>query len=103
MQFRPGTVERMNRNYAGSAEAMTNPYAFPGGHDLSGLPPVFQLDCDRDSLRASGDCFAAELAAAHVPVDRLVVTDSTHGVLNRPASPLFSRAIDAISTWIHER
>ncbi|MBE8519321.1 alpha/beta hydrolase fold domain-containing protein, partial [Amycolatopsis sp. H6(2020)] len=37
LQFRPGTVRRMHHNYAGSEEALADPLAFPGGHDL---PPL---------------------------------------------------------------
>lgn len=40
---------------------MADPFAFPGGHDLSGMPPTLVLDADRDSLRASGERFATEL------------------------------------------
>ncbi|HET6711291.1 alpha/beta hydrolase, partial [Amycolatopsis sp.] len=36
-QFTPGVVDKMNRNYAGSPEALRD--AFPGGGELAGLPP----------------------------------------------------------------
>lgn len=76
MQFRPDTVNKMNRNYAGSVEAMRDPFAFPGGHDLHGLSPTLVIDADHDSLRASGQQFADELRAASVSVARHVVAES---------------------------
>lgn len=52
LQFRSGTVERMNRNYVGSVDAMTDLFAFPGGLHFAGLPPTLLHNADRDSLRA---------------------------------------------------
>jgi acetyl esterase/lipase len=100
MQFRPETVERMNRNYAGCPEAMDDPHAFPGGHDLSGLPPTLCIDADRDSLRASGEQFARELGLAGVDVSHCVVEGSTHGFLDRPQAAAFDEGIRRIAHWI---
>ena len=63
LQYRPAMIKLMSRNYVGRA-AITDPFAFPGGHDLQGHAADVVLDADRDSLRASGERFAAELAAA---------------------------------------
>jgi len=92
-RFRPPMVERMNRNYAGSAEGSL---VFPGGSDLRDLPPTTLIDADRDTLRASGAAFAAELAAAEVEVEYSVVPDAPHGFLNRPGTALFDRGIEHI-------
>ncbi|SFR78420.1 acetyl esterase [Agromyces sp. CF514] len=100
VQFRPATVRRMNRNYAGTVEAVRDPFAFPGGHDLTGMPPVLMLDADRDSLRASGDAFADGLAAAGVPVERHVIAGSTHGFLDRPRTDGFDEGIDRMRAWL---
>jgi acetyl esterase/lipase len=100
MQFQPGTVEKMNRNYAGSAEAMADPFAFPGGHDLTGMPPTLVLDADRDSLRASGEAFARELAAAGVAVSHQVVPESSHGFLDRPRTAGFDDGIERAVRWL---
>ncbi|MFB4303860.1 alpha/beta hydrolase fold domain-containing protein [Actinomadura sp. NTSP31] len=102
VQFRPSTVERMNRNYAGSPEAMTNPYAFPGGAGLEGFPPALLLDADRDSLRASGEAFAAELAAARVPVVHRVVAESAHGFLDKPSRRHFATGIGILVGWLSD-
>ncbi len=79
---------------------MTNPHAFPGGSDVEGLPPTLVLDADRDSLRASGEAFAAELAAAHIPVEHHVIPGTIHGFLNRPNRPHFRTAIDIIVKYL---
>lgn len=100
MQFRPSTVERMNRNYSGRIEAMADPFAFPGGHDLRGMPPALVLDADRDSLRASGERFAAELADGGADVTYDVVPESTHGFLNRVGTPAFDDGIRRATWWL---
>ncbi|WP_335991212.1 alpha/beta hydrolase [Glycomyces sp. MUSA5-2] len=100
VQFRPSTVERMNRNYAGRIDAMDDPFAFPGGHDLAGLPPTLCLDADRDSLRASGQRFAAELRSAGVAVEHQLVPESTHGFLDRPGTPGFNDGIARAAAWL---
>lgn len=99
-QFSPGLVHRMNRNYAGSDEAMSNPYAFPGGADLTGLPPTLVIDGDRDTLRASGELFAKELASYAVDVDHVVVPGSRHGFFSMPKSASFATGIEATVAWL---
>ncbi|WP_286132938.1 alpha/beta hydrolase fold domain-containing protein [Arthrobacter sp. OY3WO11] len=99
-QFRPSTVRRMNLNYAGSKEAMSHPHAFPGGHDLKGFPQTLVLDADRDTLRASGEALATELAAAGVNATYQVIAESTHGFLDRPHTASFRLGIATVSTWL---
>ncbi|MET9992740.1 alpha/beta hydrolase [Streptomyces mutabilis] len=99
-QFRPDTVRRMNHNYAGSAEAMALPFAFPGGHRLPPLPPTLMVDADRDVLRASGEAFAGELAASGTVVTHRVVQEAPHGFLDRPHRPHFATGIALIGDWI---
>lgn len=100
MQFRPTTVRRMNHNYAGSTAAMRSPYAFPGGHELKGMPPTIVIDADRDSLRASGEKFATELTEAGADTTYCVVEGSTHGFLNRPDSPAFHQGIRLLAAQL---
>ncbi|MGN6128214.1 MAG: alpha/beta hydrolase [Humibacter sp.] len=100
LQFRPDTVRRMNLNYAGGAEQLREPFAFPGGHELTGLPPSLLLDADRDSLRASGGAFADELRNDGVAVEHRVLADVTHGFLNRPGSRGFAAAVSMMEAWI---
>ena len=103
VQFNPRVVERMNRNYAGSLAAMSDPHAFPGGHDLGGLPPTLVLDADRDALAASGEAFTRELREAGVDVERQVVAGSRHGFLDKPSLPHFAAGIDLMATWLAQR
>jgi xylan 1,4-beta-xylosidase len=90
----------MNRNYAGRPEALADATAFPGGHDLRGFPPSLLVDADRDSLRASGGAFAAELDRFDVPVDYEIVAEAPHGFLNRPESGYFATGMATISGWL---
>jgi acetyl esterase len=89
-----------NLNYAGSTEALTNRLAFPGGHDLSPFPRTLSLTAERDNMRASGDQFAAELAAAHVDVEHHVIPGTRHAFLNRPRDAAFASAVSLIAEWI---
>lgn len=100
VQFTPGRVAKLNRNYAGTTEALEHPHAFPGGHDLHGLPQTLMIDADHDTLRASGELFAKELAAAEVPVENTFIQGSWHGFLDRPKQPGFREAIAYINTWL---
>ena len=100
VQFRSGTVEKMNRNYAGSIGAMDDPFAFPGGHDVAGLPRTYILDADRDTLRASGERFSQELTDSGVDVTRFVLPESTHGFLNRPGTSAYADGLGRLVSWL---
>lgn len=103
IQFRSATVRRMNHNYAGTAEALASPFAFPGGHPVADMPPTLILDADRDSLRASGEAYAAELAGAGTDVTHHVVPGSTHGFLDRPHTAAFTDGIRLITDYLRGR
>lgn len=100
VQFTPGRTAKMNRNYAGTVPALQDPHAFPGGHDLHGLPATLMIDADHDTLRASGELFAEELTAADVAVNSSVIEGSWHGFLDRPRQPEFHEAIQRITVWL---
>ncbi|WP_367765536.1 alpha/beta hydrolase [Arthrobacter sp. HS15c] len=99
-QFTPATVERMNRNYAGSLAAMTDPRAFPGGADLSHFPSTLILNAEYDSLRASGDAFASELALHNVPIENEYMPGTRHGFLNKPGTAGMIAGLDRIASWL---
>ncbi|HEU5222475.1 MAG TPA: alpha/beta hydrolase [Candidatus Lumbricidophila sp.] len=99
VHFREDNVFNMNLGYAGSRERMRDPFVFPGGHDLTGFPPTFLLDADRDSLRASGEAFAAELRAAGVAVDHRIVPGTLHGFLARTWMPAYRTGIATVIGW----
>ena len=99
-RFSPEMVRAMNVNYVGEPELLREPYAFPGGTDLEGLPPTFVLTSDFDGLRSSGEQFASELAAAGVDV-LLVREDGTrHGHLNDPDDPGAHRSVARMAAWL---
>ncbi|WP_418274982.1 alpha/beta hydrolase [Isoptericola jiangsuensis] len=98
--FPPPRTRAMNDNYLGHDRGPDSPYAFPGGQDLRGLPPTMVVTSDRDVLRATGEAYAAELAAAGTDV-LLVREDGTrHGHLNQPQDPGCGRSIARIAAWL---
>lgn len=101
LRFSSEMMRVIHLNYVGDEAELANPYAFPGGHDLRGLPPVFILNSDNDPLRASGEALAGELAAAGV--DTLVMREvgTRHGHLNSPDEPLGLRSIERMAAWVH--
>ncbi|MET0954405.1 MAG: alpha/beta hydrolase [Cryobacterium sp.] len=99
-RFRTDDVARMNLNFAGDPTALVDPHAFPGGHDLTGLPPTLILNSDRDSLRASGEAFADELRAFGVDVTCRREDDTVHGHLNTPEHPGAISSIATMADWL---
>lgn len=93
-------IEAMNLNYVGNPNALRDPYAFPGGHDVSGFPPTLILNSDLDTLRASGEAFAADLAAAGVDVCQICEPRTRHGHLSREQPEAAGRTINRLLRWI---
>ena len=59
-------------------------YAFPGdAKDMSGLAPHLIVNCEYDSLRASGEVYAESLRHAGVDVTQVTQLGAVHGHLNR--------------------
>lgn len=98
--FTPEAIQLINLNYVGDPAQLAAEYAFPGGHDLTGLPATFLLNADVDSLRASGDQFGVELAAAGVDVLVIREPGTLHGHLDNPESPAARRSIERMATWL---
>lgn len=92
-------LNAVNRNYAGTAAALADRSAFPGGHDLHGFPPTLMINADRDGVRASGDLFAGELREAGVKVERHVLSGARHSFLNRPRLAEFGVGIELMGAW----
>lgn len=99
-RFEPDDVRAMNLNYVGDPAELGNPYAFPGGHDLAGLPPTFVLNSEHDNLRSSGQAFAAELALAGVDVTLCREPGTRHGHLNEPENPGAQASIRRMAAWL---
>lgn len=102
-RFSPETVLALNLNYVDDPADLGNPYAFPGGHDLTRLPPTLIVNSDRDSLRASGERFAAELALAGVDLTVVRERGTWHGHLNEPDTAGAAQTIRRVQTWLHEQ
>jgi acetyl esterase len=98
----PEIVDLLNLNYVKSVDALDNPYAFPGGHDVQGLPPTLIINSDYDALRASGEKFGMELIAAGVDVSVVREPDTGHGHLDGPESAGAQRSIRRIRAWLQE-
>ncbi|MES3021600.1 MAG: alpha/beta hydrolase [Pseudomonadota bacterium] len=87
-------------NYVGDPAALDNPYAFPGVGSLHGLPPVFIVNAQFDSLRGSGDAFAAQLAADGGTVTTECETGALHGYLMMPSSPFAHSTVARMLKWL---
>jgi acetyl esterase len=93
----------INLNYAGSEDVFDDVYAFPGIGAVSGLPPVFILNSEADSLRSSGERFGEQLAAAGVHVRVEYEPGTVHGHLNQPDDPAAVRSIERLAAWLSDR
>lgn len=93
-------LNAMNRNYVGSKGDLDNRFAFVGGHELRRFPRSLFINADHDNMRASGDQFAGELAAAGADVERHIFEGTRHAFLNRPSHTAFTPAISLIAAWI---
>lgn len=89
----------MNRNYAGSRDALADRLAFPGGHEVGAFPRTLVVNAEHDNMRASGDLFAAELAAAGADVEHHVLAGTRHAFLNRPGLEAFGTTIALTAAW----
>lgn len=87
-------------NYVGDPAALNDPYAFPGVGSLAGLPPVFIVNAQFDSLRGSGEAFAAQLAADGGTVVSECESGALHGYLMTPSSPFAQATVARMLRWL---
>lgn len=86
--LRFGDDDTFSMNYIGGPSSSAPPYAFPGVADsLAGYPPTYIENAEFDALRASGEAFAAALAADGVDVELVTACGLPHGYLNRTGGP----------------
>ena len=97
MAFTPESVELLNGYLAPDVPLAD---AFAGEADLTGLPPTLVLNVEWDSLRASGELFARQLADAGVPVVRVTEGGAVHGHLDRPGDPTALASLERMSAWL---
>jgi acetyl esterase len=100
VSFPPPRLRAMNDNYLGHDGGPASPYAFPGGQDLRGLPPTMLVTSDRDALRAGGEAYAAELAAAGTEVVLVREEGTRHGHLNQPQHPGCGRSLVRLAAFL---
>jgi len=99
-RFHPEFLEAIHINYVGEATELSSSYAFPGTHDLQGMPPTFILNSDADDLRSSGEQFASELASAGVDLLMIRENGTRHGHLNEPENPSALRSLQRVKAWL---
>jgi len=83
--FTPELIDDLNRFVlsSGSIEDM-NPAWMPGQNsNLDGLPPAQIINCEYDTLRASGELYGEQLRAAGVEVELHTEPGVPHAHLNR--------------------
>lgn len=99
LTFPPEATAFLNRNYLGDHDPDV-PYAFAGRGDVVGLPRTRIIVCEFDDLLPSGEAFAAQLAAAGVPVEVERVAGVVHGHLNISGLDEATASIDGIAAFL---
>ena len=97
--FTPESRDAINRNYLPDGDD-PHGYAFPGGHDVAGFPPVLMVNAELDSLRASGEAFAAELVLPSVDVRVVRQRGAMHGYLNEIGHPASERTLTLLEQTV---
>lgn len=95
--FRPDDLTHMAWNYAGRRSVLDDPYAFPANGELAGLPPTLVITEEFDTIRTSGEDFAARLRAEGVPAVVRMTPGAAHSSLGRPSEPTAGLTIDVIA------
>lgn len=102
--FSAETVSWLNSFAVNSKEdSENNPHWWPGDvTNFAGFPPTQIINCEYDSLRASGEKFAADLRAAGVEVESLTQKNVPHAHLNRVPDdcPEHQQTVDSILRFI---
>jgi acetyl esterase len=83
-----GLDDSFTVNFLGGPVSAATPYAFPAAAaSLVGYPPTYIENVQFDSLRASGEDFAARLASDGVEVELTTTCGVPHGHLNDVGLP----------------
>lgn len=99
-EFTPAMRDEINAHYTGHPDDLRDPYAFAANGDLGALPPTYLLNSEADTLRASGEAFAAQLVAAGVVTEVEFEPGTGHGHLNEPHIEASWRSVDRIVAWM---
>jgi acetyl esterase len=103
LAFGPDFIRDINLNFAGSEEKFRDPHAFAGEGGLEGFPPVYIINSEADTLRASGELFAAQLEAAGVRVRMDMEPGSMHGHLDHPHTAPARHSVERMRAWLRAR
>ncbi|WP_193596609.1 alpha/beta hydrolase [Microbacterium sp. YJN-G] len=98
--FEPEDIVHMVNNYAGTRSVLADPYAFAANGDLTNQPPMLVLTSEFDSLRPSGEAYAAAVAAAGGVAKLMMVRGAPHAALVNLESASGRFSIEAIADWI---
>jgi acetyl esterase len=98
--FDPETIRLIMANYLGDQEVQTDPHAFAANGDHAGMPPTLIINAEADTLRASGEEFASDLAAAGIDVVVTTEPGTAHGFINEPSRESAQRSIQRIADWV---
>jgi xylan 1,4-beta-xylosidase len=91
--FTPENCVSVNQYVMGRPVAAATPYDFPAlAADYTKFPPANIENSEFDSLRSSGEAFAADLAAAGVEVELVTARGVPHGHINAVGSPMLEDA-----------
>ena len=102
ISFTPEATRDMNLQFAGSEDALRDPYAFAGNGDVSGQPPVYILNSEADTLRSSGELYAEQLRAGGVDVTVQYEPGTQHGQLNEPYTEGGQLSLDRMANWLRQ-
>lgn len=101
MVFPPEVTRAINAGYLGGASP-DEVYAFPGGHDMRGMPRTLIVNAERDRLRTSGEAFAADLALGGVDVTLVRERGALHGYLNEVGDPSAARTLGLMAAILSD-
>lgn len=87
-------------NYVGKPANLHDPYATPAVGSLNGLPPTYIINAQYDSMRASGEAFAAQMVADGGIAICECEKGPRHGYLLTPSSPHAQSTTARIAHWI---
>lgn len=97
----PRLLTLVRKTYFKDASRRAEPYASPlRAQDLRGVAPAFVVTAERDTLRAEADRYAARLAQAGVPVERVVAPGVDHYFLHGAGTEQARALMTRMASWI---
>ncbi|MEC3853637.1 alpha/beta hydrolase [Paenarthrobacter ureafaciens] len=100
LAFDAGFIRDINLNFVGSEDNFKDPYAFAGEDPLAGFPPVYVINAESDTLRASGELFVEQLQVAGVSVRMDMEPGSMHGHLDHPHTEPARKSVERMLAWL---